>query len=155
MYIAAGAPDEYLPPGDDGTTPSLLLKFTISAYGGTFVIDTTCVTPGNYLAFVDTDTLYNSIKPGFGAGTITIGGCDCPCVGNPQCGDAVTNVLDVAKTVNVAFRGADPVRDPGCERDRTNVNLDEVTNVLDVIKVVNVAFRGQSPCEAFRFRCDP
>jgi hypothetical protein len=56
------------------------------------------------------------------------------------------------KTVDVAFRGVDPVIDPGCPRERTDVNCDDYTTVQDVVKVVNVAFRSADPATEF---CDP
>ncbi|MEW5702803.1 MAG: hypothetical protein AB1792_11330 [Candidatus Zixiibacteriota bacterium] len=78
-------------------------------------------------------------------------GCSCPCHGDPQC-DGIPNVQDVVQTVNVAFRGAAPVFDPNCPKERTDVNCDGVSTVQDVVKVVNVAFRGASKATEF---CDP
>jgi len=82
---------------------------------------------------------------------VSVGPCACPCHGDPQC-DGVTNVQDVVKTVDVAFRGAARVFDPNCPRQRTDVNCDGVTSVVDVVKEVNVAFRGANPATQF---CDP
>jgi hypothetical protein len=82
-------------------------------------------------------------------------GCSCPCYADPAptvC-DGITDVLDVVGTVNVAFRGFAAVFDPGCPRERTDVNCDGATDVLDVVRVVNVAFRGFTP--ASQFNCDP
>jgi len=70
--------------------------------------------------------------------------CQCSCHADPQC-DGVTNVLDVVQTVNVAFRGASPVFDDDCPKERTDVDCSGFTNVLDVVKIVNVAFRGGLP----------
>ncbi|HUU46111.1 MAG TPA: PKD domain-containing protein [Acidobacteriota bacterium] len=67
--------------------------------------------------------------------------CPCACHSDPQC-DSVTNVLDVVTAVNVAFRSAPPVFDPGCTYERTDVDCSGFTNVIDVVRFVNVAFRG-------------
>jgi len=83
--------------------------------------------------------------------TTTGSACSCPCHGDPQC-DSVANVQDVVQTVNVAFRGAAPVFDPQCPKQRTDVNCDGYSTVQDVVKVVNVAFRGANPATEF---CDP
>ncbi len=69
---------------------------------------------------------------------VWIGGTD------PACDGIVSDVVDVVTTVNVSFRGAPPVWDPGCSYERTDVNADGAVDVLDVAKVVNVAFRGQT-----------
>jgi len=80
--------------------------------------------------------------------------CACPCHGDPQC-DGVRNVQDVVQTVNVAFRGAAPVFDPNCPRERTDVNCDGFSTVQDVVKMVNVAFRGANPATEFCHPCTP
>jgi hypothetical protein len=79
--------------------------------------------------------------------------CYCFCFGDPQC-DSVTNVFDVVKSVDVAFRSAPPVGDtyPLCPQDRTDVTCDGVTNVFDVVAFVDVAFRSANPSTAF---CNP
>ncbi|MEW5700775.1 MAG: M64 family metallopeptidase [Candidatus Zixiibacteriota bacterium] len=80
--------------------------------------------------------------------------CVCPCHGDPQC-DSVANVQDVVQTVNVAFRGVEPMFDPDCPRERTDVNCDSFTTVQDVVKVVNVSFRGASAATEFCNPCVP
>ena len=82
--------------------------------------------------------------------------CYCFCFGDPQC-DSVTNVFDVVKSVDVAFRSAPPVGDPYplCPRDRTDVSCDGVTNVFDVVAFVDVAFRSADPAIAFCNPCTP
>ncbi|HUU45891.1 MAG TPA: hypothetical protein VM118_09175, partial [Acidobacteriota bacterium] len=77
--------------------------------------------------------------------------CSCPCHGDPQC-DGATDVLDVVKAVNVAFRGAVAITDPLCPTEQTDVSCDGVTNVIDVVKFVNVAFRNGDVMAEF---CDP
>jgi hypothetical protein len=79
------------------------------------------------------------------------GACICPCHGDPVC-DGVSNVQDVVKTVDVAFRGATPASDRLCPYEQTDVNCDGVSTVQDVVKMVNVAFRGADPAIEF---CDP
>jgi hypothetical protein len=76
--------------------------------------------------------------------------CQCAHHADPAV-DGVTNVLDVVQTVNVAFRGADPVFDDDCPYERTDVNCTTFTDVIDVVKIVNVAFRGGLPEDNF---CD-
>jgi hypothetical protein len=78
--------------------------------------------------------------------------CVCQCLGDPYCDGTLCTLQDVVKTVDVAFRGVDPTADPGCVRERTDVNCDGYTTVQDVVKVVNVAFRGGNPATEF---CDP
>lgn len=87
-------------------------------------------------------------------GTITVEEplpCSCPFHGDPHV-DGVINVLDVVQTVNVAFRGFDPVFDEGCPIERTDVDCSGFTNVLDVVRVVSVAFRGGDPATEI---CEP
>ncbi|MEW5702748.1 MAG: hypothetical protein AB1792_11035 [Candidatus Zixiibacteriota bacterium] len=70
----------------------------------------------------------------------------CRCHGDPQC-DSVTNITDVVKTVDVAFRGTDPTLDPNpaCGLPVTDVDCNGSTDVIDVVRIVAVAFRGSSP----------
>jgi hypothetical protein len=80
--------------------------------------------------------------------------CACDCHADPQC-DGLTNVLDVVKGVNVAFRGTVSPPDPNvlCPYYNTDVNCDGVTNVLDVVQLVNVAFRGADGATQFCAAC--
>ncbi|MEW5702563.1 MAG: sialidase family protein [Candidatus Zixiibacteriota bacterium] len=78
--------------------------------------------------------------------------CSCPCAGDPQCDGLRSDLQDVVKTVDVAFRGMAPVIDPICPRARTDVDCDGVTSITDVVREVNVAFRGANPATEF---CDP
>ncbi|HWO56507.1 MAG TPA: tandem-95 repeat protein [bacterium] len=81
--------------------------------------------------------------------------CGCPCPGDPICDGVRSNVQDVVTTIGVAFRGTAPVTDPGCLRERTDVNCTGTTDVLDVVKVVGVAFRGQSAAVEYCNPCAP
>lgn len=81
--------------------------------------------------------------------------CGCPCPGDPICDGVRSNVQDVVTTIGVAFRGDAPVTDPGCIRERTDVNCTGTTDVLDVVKVVGVAFRGQSAAVEYCNPCAP
>ncbi|HUU44416.1 MAG TPA: M6 family metalloprotease domain-containing protein [Acidobacteriota bacterium] len=83
--------------------------------------------------------------------TVTPPPCSCPCHGDPEC-DGVTDVLDVVRAVNTAFRSTPPVFDPNCPFERTDVGCSYFTNVIDVVKFVNVTFRGGDPNIEF---CDP
>lgn len=78
----------------------------------------------------------------YGAGTNSAG-CACPCKYDPECDGVVSDVLDVTRTINVAFRGQPSVQDPDCSKERSDVDASGATDVIDVTKVINVAFRGQ------------
>lgn len=96
---------------------------------------------GQSVAGAATSTNYNmGIGFWYGAG----GGCSCPCAYDPQCDGIISNAQDVVTTVNVAFRGAAAIVDPGCLIERTDVDANGVTNAVDLVKVINVAFRGQT-----------
>lgn len=70
--------------------------------------------------------------------------CNCPCKYDPQCDGVYSNVQDVVKTIDVAFRGVAGTISPGCPAEPTDVDADGSTSVTDVVRVVNVAFRGQT-----------
>ncbi|HWO56071.1 MAG TPA: hypothetical protein VNN55_00740 [bacterium] len=69
--------------------------------------------------------------------------CACPCWADPECDMVRSDVLDVVATLNVAFRGAGAILDPGCPVARSDVDANGVTDIVDAVKVVGVAFRGQ------------
>jgi hypothetical protein len=81
--------------------------------------------------------------------------CSCPCKYDPQCDGVYSNVQDVVKTIDVAFRGTASSLDPGCPIERTDVDADGTTSVTDVVKVVNVAFRGQTVAANYVDPCAP
>jgi YVTN family beta-propeller protein len=76
--------------------------------------------------------------------------CACDCDADPQC-DSVTNILDVVRCINVAFRDgaalADP--DPFCPRFTTDVDCSGATDILDVVHLIDVAFRDGDPATEF------
>lgn len=134
--------------GADGSgQPSLHITFDVTNQYGMFVIDTTCVTPDNHLAFYTSGR--ELITPLFTIGRIAL--CtSCPCWENPQCDGAVADVFDVINVINVAFRGVSSDSDEGCLVQRQDVNADGEVNVLDVTRIINLAFRGgghsANPC---------
>lgn len=83
--------------------------------------------------------------------------CACDCHGDPggcsQDGASV-DVVDVVSVINVALRGAAPVKDANalCPYEATDLDCSKVTNILDVVLITNVAFRGAEPATAF---CSP
>jgi hypothetical protein len=77
--------------------------------------------------------------------------CECPCHCDPQC-DGVSDVLDVVRSVNVAFRNEIPIRSALCPYDQSDVDCDDDTDVFDVVHLVAVAFRNADPAGEF---CDP
>ena len=152
----ADPPNNVLTAGADppGTaSASLLLTFDANANMGTFEIDTCCVAPGNHLMFVAGTGCNNPEirQPAFTKGVITL--CSCPCDGDPNC-DGYVGAADMILTINVAFKGASPVTDPGCPKERTNVNCDNATDVIDLLKVVDVAYHGYSAAQCFCNSCD-
>ncbi|MCH8991103.1 MAG: S8 family serine peptidase [Acidobacteria bacterium] len=78
---------------------------------------------------------------------------NCLCHSDPQC-DGISDVLDVVRAVDVAFRGSPdiPDPDPTCLQKTTDIDCDGVTTILDVVRFVDVAFRNEDP--ELRF-CDP
>jgi len=80
--------------------------------------------------------------------------CACDCHADPQC-DGLTNVLDVVKAVNEAFRNSAPIVDPNPDCPKTDNDADGngVVNVLDVVRFVNVAFRNELPEDNFADPC--
>lgn len=134
--------------GADGSgQPSLHITFGVTNQYGMFVIDTTCVTPDNHLAFYTSGR--ELITPSFTRGSISL--CtSCPCWADPHCDGILSDVLDVINLTNVAFRGVSSVTDQGCLVQRQDVNADGIVDILDVIRIVNVAFRAgdhsANPC---------
>jgi hypothetical protein len=87
--------------------------------------------------------------------------CSCPCHADPAC-DSVTNILDVVKTADVAFRGvpsntSGPVCYPylGIAGGHTDVDCSGVTDIVDLVRMVNVAFRAGDPAVQFCKPCSP
>lgn len=80
--------------------------------------------------------------------------CLCVCHADPNCDGVLCDVLDVVKTVDVAFRGAVEQHDSGpvCWAKQTDADCDGSTNIVDVVRIINVAFRGAS---AGAELCDP
>ncbi|HUU46622.1 MAG TPA: S8 family serine peptidase, partial [Acidobacteriota bacterium] len=80
--------------------------------------------------------------------------CECDCHADPLC-DAQTDVLDVVRLIEVAFRGGASLTDPNplCPHETTDVNCDGVTSILDAVLIVDVAFRGSDPQTSFTAPC--
>jgi hypothetical protein len=80
--------------------------------------------------------------------------CVCACHADPACDGVRSDVLDVVKTIDVAFRGGPEQHDPGplCSRTQTDVNCSGATDLVDVVRVINVAFRGFPVSTQY---CDP
>lgn len=70
--------------------------------------------------------------------------CACPCEQDPECDGVISDILDVTRTINVAFRGQASSQDPFCQAEQSDVDGSGATDVIDVTKVINVAFRGMS-----------
>lgn len=92
----------------------------------------------------------------YGAGAGSAPTCDCDCHADPQC-DSITNILDLAFVINVAFRNdpAIPDPNPSCTYQTTDVDCSTFTDILDITRMVNVAFRFQDPAIEFCNPCAP
>jgi len=77
--------------------------------------------------------------------------CKCVSHGDPVV-NGVVDVLDVVKTVDIAFRSGPPSQSPSCLFENTDVNCSGATEVFDVVKFVDVAFRSANPTAVF---CNP
>ena len=83
--------------------------------------------------------------------------CDCKCHADPLC-DGALDALDLAITIDVAFRGTAPTTDHGCWcyahtfNGRTDFDCSGSTDVMDVSRIINVVFGGADPSLEF---CDP
>lgn len=82
--------------------------------------------------------------------------CGCPCQGDPEC-DGVTDVLDIVRVIDRAFRAYEAVNDyscttPTCVDGLTDVDCSGDTDIVDVVRLISVAIRGQSPLQSF---CQP
>ena len=76
--------------------------------------------------------------------------CNCTCYSDFGCSGA-TDITDVVRAMNVAFRGYTASSPPQCPWGEMDVNCSTVTDIVDVISIIDVAFRGAS---ASTF-CDP
>ncbi len=76
--------------------------------------------------------------------------CNCACYSDFSCSGA-TEITDVVRALNVAFRGYSSNSLPQCPWGEMDVNCSTVTDIVDVIAIIDVAFRG-APASAF---CDP
>jgi M6 family metalloprotease-like protein len=88
------------------------------------------------------------------------GNCDCACHADPLC-DAATDIIDVIRVIEVAFRGGAEIDDAACPAHgvtvagRTDVDCSGATDVIDVVKMVDVAFRAAAPSTRFCNPCPP
>ena len=106
----------------------------------------------------DTISLYRTVRKAWAWAGHHGFGCDCHCQSDPEC-DGRTDVLDVIRTIDRAFRGLAPTKDVTCFAHsqtvdgRTDINCSGATDVLDVVVMINVAFRGQDPATQFCRLC--
>jgi len=149
VFYAGVGEQNFLSPGTDGApgagTPSFQLTFDVSAASGQFEIDTCCVTPDNFLVFVDNSHICH--PPEFTKGVITVLDCSCPFPGNPDGSGGITT-LDLALVIDVVFGGGTPTFDPDCPVAREDFNCDGVVNAIDVDLVTERVFlNGAPPCQ--------
>jgi hypothetical protein len=76
----------------------------------------------------------------------------CLCHADPWC-DHATDVLDVIRTIGVAFRGEAAESDSPCAFERTDVDCSGASDVVDVVHMTSVAFRGQNAATEFCHPC--
>jgi hypothetical protein len=91
---------------------------------------------------------------GIGSAVAIASDCVCECHGDPDCNGEV-GILDVVRTVGVAFRNEPAMTEPDCPYELTDVNCDGGTDVMDVVAVANVAFRNGNRQEEYRDPCSP
>lgn len=145
-------------PGTDGTQgngiPSAVIVFDVTEVGGAFIIDSTCTAPSNHLTFIDDDPQVHAISPTFRPGIVLIG-CNAECHGDPNC-DGACNLIDLVRSIDVAFNNAPAVIDPDprCPVENTDVNCDLVTDVLDIARMINVQYRMSPMSREFCAPCD-
>ncbi len=137
-----------LPPGTDGTTPSLQILLTTNNTVGRFEIDSSCCDPGCHLVFVAASGPPASL-PTFTKGVITIVDCGCPNQGDIN-GDGVVDLFDVLAMLEYQFSGGPPPPiDPGCPAaDRGDVNCDgDNFRLFDALYLIEHIFvNGPPPC---------
>lgn len=134
-----------LPPGADGTTPSIAFDFTAPLTTGSFEIDSTCRDPAGHLTFVT--TVNEAIVPAFTKGTIDVVECDCPHQGDFDA-DGFLTALDVGALIDVLFAGRTDVRDPGCPSTRADFDCDGFATAMDLGVFIDHLFAGGSlPCD--------
>jgi hypothetical protein len=160
MYYFTVMQDEQLQPGSDGTAgdgmASVALIFDVTEVGGAFEIDTICTRPNNHLTYVvgDPSTTFAVLAPAFERGIVLIG-CNAECHADPNC-DGDCNLVDVIKTVDVAFKNAPAVIDPDprCPVEDTDVNCDMLTDIIDVVRMINVQYRNSPASLEFCVACN-
>lgn len=141
---------------------------TVAHIGGPFngTVSGFVATSGSFQYNPDLDyfgpdsILYSATDPAGGADTALVriqvyDECGCPCPADPACDSIRSDILDVSTTINVAFRGVAPTSDPGCARERTDVDCSGSTDIIDVSKVIGVAFRGQAAGTEYCSPCAP
>lgn len=80
--------------------------------------------------------------------------CSCPCHADPGCDGIGPDIVDVAHTIGVSFRGDAAQSSGSCWVENTDVDCTGSTDVVDVVKIIDVAFRGIPPGLRFRNPCD-
>lgn len=143
-----------LAPGDDpGTSAadaSLQIELTqIGPLPGIFEIDTACWLPSNHIGYVMANGGF--VTTTFTKGVIELR-CDCNCHADPIC-DGLTNIQDVVRLIDVAFRNGTAVAQTFCPSAAEDVNCDGVVNIQDVVTIIEVAFRGGDPGTLFCNAC--
>lgn len=143
-----------LAPGTDpGTTAadaSLQIELTqIGPLPGFFEIDTACWLPSNNIGFVLANGGF--VTTTFSKGVIELR-CDCNCHADPFC-DGATNIQDVVRLIDVAFRNGTGIAQSFCPRAAEDVNCDGVVDIQDVVTMIEVAFRNGDPNVLFCNAC--
>ncbi len=63
--------------------------------------------------------------------------------------DGVVNAMDIVLVIDMVYRGAPSIRDPGCPKERGDFDCDGYLTVFDVILIIDVVFSGS------QLTCDP
>lgn len=158
---------ELIPGNDDPGVPSYVITVDVGQVAGVFVIDSTCVPPGNHVRFVGNDEsgtpyyVFPTFQPGsIGVGVGVTGNlcevlpCLCQCHGNPSgCSGESSGILDVVTIIDMAFRGVPESQSSGCPVPSSDLNCSGATDVVDVVKSIAVEFRGADPAAEFCTPC--
>lgn len=140
------------PGADPGSTADASLQielFQIGPLPGIFEIDTACWLPSNNIGYVQANGAF--VTTSFTKGVIELR-CDCACHADPVC-DGFTNIQDVVRLIDVAFRNGAGIAQPYCPRAAEDLNCDGAVNIQDVVTMIDVAFRGGDPNTLFCNAC--
>lgn len=138
-------------PGSD-SVGSLILTVDAPDDTGSFIIDTTCVSPSNHLQYIIPsygESSSEPVDPSFTAGIVTVTSCNCTHHGDLN-DDGQIDALDFNALLDWIFYGVGPPpADAGCPHvNRGDVNCDGTDDALDLNYLTDyLFFGGPAPCD--------